>query len=131
MNKLFSFRYRKLDHEIISELENHFEACSLQLHYPEPMKVEPSSKVQLVQSGILSKTQPSNLVAGFTKASQWQLETFNDALVKFEAVADRKKYLLFDLDGDEMEVLDSVVNDCSALKKYRQISFRIRFGRFR
>lgn len=124
------FRYRILNQSIVSSLQSHFNLCSLELHYPEPIQLETAEKFKIVRNGILSKTQRSNIVAGLFFDSQWQLETFNDALSHFEATANRKKYLLFDLDGDEIEVMDSIVDDCNALKKYRQISFRLRFALF-
>uniref|UniRef100_A0AC34GY38 Uncharacterized protein n=1 Tax=Panagrolaimus sp. ES5 TaxID=591445 RepID=A0AC34GY38_9BILA len=120
------FRYRNLDHNTISNLKNHFGLCNIQINYPEPSSdLQLPKNIKIIQNGILSKTQRSNLVAGFSKTSQWQLKTFNDALSNFETNANRKKYLLFDLDGEEIEVLDSIVNDCAALKQYRQISFRL------
>uniref|UniRef100_A0AC35FDJ4 Uncharacterized protein n=1 Tax=Panagrolaimus sp. PS1159 TaxID=55785 RepID=A0AC35FDJ4_9BILA len=120
------FRYRTLEQITVTKLQNHFGTCNLQINYPEPSEIQPPKNIKIIQSGILSNIQRSNLVAGFSIKTQWQLKTFTDTLSKFESEANRKKYLLFDFDGDEIEIFDSIVNDCTALKKYRQISFRLR-----
>uniref|UniRef100_A0A7E4VWZ8 Methyltransf_21 domain-containing protein n=1 Tax=Panagrellus redivivus TaxID=6233 RepID=A0A7E4VWZ8_PANRE len=118
--------YSPLSTKHVANMKSFFDNCDVTIHYPEPIEVHPVSKISIQSTGILPLNQPSHIVPGIAPSNQWRLQSFEQIITNFITSAPSKKYLLFDLDGDEMEVLDQIVENCDVLKKFRQIAFRFR-----
>lgn len=121
------FRYRQLNQQLLDKLEDYFGTCNMQINHPEPIELIWSEGMFVEYSGLLPKNEPNQISPAKNPKNFWKLESFSTIYEKFKKKSENsQRYLIFDLDGDDLSIFDTIIDDCQIIKKFRQISFRLR-----